>query len=67
MAIYRFDCHKCTNTYVGFVDEKPAIWCKPMVDGEKTLYVSKDTGSGKNMEFSCDCYTTDQRQQELRI
>lgn len=67
MAIANYDCHKCTNNYVGFLDGKPAIWCKPAVDGKKTLYISKDTGSGKTMEFSCDYYTTEPRQQELRI
>lgn len=67
MAIAHYNCHECTNNYVGFLNGKPAIWCKPAVDGEETLYVSKDTGSGKTMEFSCYCYTTEPRQQELRI
>ena len=67
MAIAHYNCHKCTNTYVGYLNGKPAIWCKPAVDGEETLYVSKDTESGKTMEFSCHCYTTEPKQSELRI
>lgn len=67
MAISHFDCHKCTNNYVGYLDGKPAAWCKPGVDGKTTLYVSNDTGSGKTMEFSCDHYTTESRQLEFRL
>ena len=67
MAISHFDCRKCTNEYVGYLNGKPARWCKPAVDGKETLYISKDTGSGKTMEFSCSHYTTEPRQAELRI
>lgn len=67
MAIYHFDCRKCTNKYVGFLHGRPAVWCKPLVDGEKALYISKDPGKGKTMEFSCDHYTVEPRQQEIRI
>lgn len=67
MAIYHFDCHKCANKYIGFQVGKLSEWCKPCVDGKKTLYVSKDTGSGRTMEFSCDYYTTESRQQEIRV
>lgn len=68
MAIQHFDCHKCTNNYVGFLSTgEPAVWCKPAVDGKQTLYVSKDTGSGKTMEFSCDHFTTEPRQAEMRF
>ena len=56
-----------TYNYVGFLNGKSAVWCKPAVDGKETLYVSKDTGSGKTTEFSCYGYTTEPRQQELRI
>ena len=67
MAIYLFDCAKCTNKYIGFQNGKLSEWCKPVVDGVKdTIYVSKDTGSGRTMEFSCDYYTTELKQQEIR-
>lgn len=68
-AIQHFNCHKCTNKYVGFLSTgEPAIWCKPSVDNGKTpLYVSKDTGYGRTMEFSCDYFTTEPRPAELRL
>ena len=67
MAIVNCDCHKCTNKYTGFLDGKPATWCKPGVDEKTTIHVSKDTGSGKTMELSCNYYTTEPRQTELRL
>lgn len=67
MAKYLFNCAKCTNKYIGFQDGKLSEWCKPCVDGKETIYVSKDTGSGRTMELSCDYYTIESRQQEIRI
>ena len=67
MAISHFDCRKCTMEYVGYLNGELCYWCKPAVDGKKTPYISKDTGSGKTMEFSCDYYTEEPRQLELRL
>ena len=43
MAIAHYNCHKCTNIYVGYLNGKPAIWCKPAVDefdGGSSEYVA---------------------------
>lgn len=41
MTIVNCDCHKCTNKYTGFLDGKPATWCKPGVDEKRQFTCQK--------------------------
>ena len=55
---YEIDCRKCTRIYVwGRIH-----WCKPSVDGEKTIYV-EDTESGYVVK--CGWFTEEPMQAEL--
>lgn len=67
MAIYHFDCHKCTNKYVA---PDGSTYCKPGVDAfiaNKAWHYIWDwhDGSGKNAEAWCKDYTTEPRQAEI--
>ena len=67
MATYHFNCHKCTNKYVG---PDGSIYCKPTVDAviaKKPWNFTWDwhDGSGKNAEAWCPHYTTEPRQAEI--
>lgn len=66
MAIYHFDCHKCTNKYIG----PEGVYCKPIVDSQragKEWHYTWDwhDGSGKNAEAWCEHFSTEPRQAEL--
>ena len=68
MALYHFECHKCTNKYVG---PDGSIYCKPTVDAfMKKIEPFSFTwdwhdGSGKNAEAWCEYYTVEPKQTEL--
>ena len=57
MSRYRYDCdcQRCTNKYI----ENGSEWCKPMVDGHKTIRVTDDDA------ITCRYYTTQMRQMEM--
>ena len=64
MSEYLFDCRKCTNDYIAFeADGSLARWCKPAVDGKKTLDIQGTCG--KDFVIRCNYYTTEPRQAEM--
>lgn len=70
MAIYHFDCHKCTNKYIGVDETYNGVYCKPAVDafiaGREHEYTwDWHDGGGKNAEAWCKDYKTEPRQAEI--
>lgn len=70
MAIYHFDCHKCTNKYTGAGGTYNGTYCKPAVDAfianKAWRYIwDWHDGGGKDAEAWCEYYTTEPRQAEI--
>lgn len=68
MAIFLFNCQKCTNVYTGFSKGKLAQWCKPTVDGVKDKWEwewhDEDT---KKDTCRCKYYTENMQQGTLYL
>jgi len=64
MTRYECDCRSCTNKYI---DGSGCEWCKPTVDGFKTITVSSDTSGTRDDPdiISCRYFTTETKQAEL--
>lgn len=67
MAIYEFDCKKCTNKYYGYQNGKFCEWCKPVVDGTNPFEWEWHDENTKldtcRCKFQMECLT----QEQLRI
>lgn len=63
MSKYLFDCKNCMNKSVALNGN---IYCKPMTEGKEAVYI-KSGDRGKNYVFSCDYYTTENKQMTLHF
>ena len=67
MAVYEFDCEKCTNHYYGYQDGKFCEWCKPVADGKKTLEWEWNDENSKLDTCRCKYYTEKPGQESLKV
>lgn len=67
MAIYEFDCRKCTNEYIGFQNGEWCSWCKSVVDGLKPFEWEWHDENTKLDTCRCKYFTTNVRQEEIML
>jgi hypothetical protein len=67
MAIYKMDCRKCTNKYIGFYNGQHCSWCKPMVNGIHPLKWEWHDEDTKKDTCICEYFQVDQCQTELKL
>lgn len=67
MAIYEFDCKKCTNKYYGYQNGVFCEWCKPVADGVNPFEWEWHDENTKLDTCRCKFQTERPCQEQLRI